>query len=99
MADVLGYWQYVRTFGLSLLCTPGNDVESTTGLAGAGCKAILFATGLGTPTGNPICRVVKLSGNTNWAKRLPYIIELVAGPLSVVKRLCRDLGRSSRSMS
>ena len=33
---VLGYPEYATEKGLNLLCTPGNDVESTTGMAGAG---------------------------------------------------------------
>src|SRR5690606_19069288 len=39
---ILDYAEYVQADGLSLLCTPGNDVESTTGLAGSGCNIILF---------------------------------------------------------
>ena len=46
--------QPARRQGLNLLCSPGNDVESTTALAGSGANLILFTTGLGTPTGNPV---------------------------------------------
>ena len=92
VADVLGYGQYVRRPGLTLLCTPGNDVESTTGLAGAGCNVMLFTTGLGTPTGNPICPVVKVSSNTNLAKRLPDIIDLDAGPIISGEKTVQELG-------
>ena len=60
----LGYPEYAAEPGLNLLCTPGGDVESTTGLAGAGANVILFSTGLGTPTGNPVTPVIKVSTNT-----------------------------------
>jgi len=60
---VLDYTEKVTKPGLNLLCTPGNDVESTTGLAGSGANMIVFTTGLGTPTGNPITPVLKLSSN------------------------------------
>ena len=59
--------EYIKEAGLTLLCTPGNDVESTTAMAGAGANVMLFTTGLGTPTGNPVVPVVKLSSNTKLA--------------------------------
>ncbi|MBV1888154.1 MAG: altronate dehydratase family protein, partial [Urechidicola sp.] len=64
VVQVLDYTEQVTKPGLNLLCTPGNDVESTTGLAGSGCNVIVFTTGLGTPTGNPVAPVLKLSSNT-----------------------------------
>lgn len=79
ITDVLDYTEQVTKSGLNLLCTPGNDVESTTGLAGSGANLILFSTGLGTPTGNPITPVIKISSNTSLAKRIPYMIDIDAG--------------------
>ncbi len=79
ITDVLDYGEYVKLPGLNLLCTPGNDVESTTAMAGAGATIILFTTGLGTPTGNPIAPVVKISSNTRLAERMPDIIDINAG--------------------
>lgn len=79
ISDVLDYTEYVKTPGLNLLCTPGNDVESTTGLAGSGANIILFTTGLGTPTGNPISPVIKVSTNTKMATKMPDIIDFNSG--------------------
>lgn len=79
--DVLDYGDYLKQSGLTLLCTPGNDVESTTAMAGAGCNLILFTTGLGTPTGNPIAPVLKISSNSQLAQRMPDIIDFDAGPV------------------
>ncbi len=79
--DVLDYTEYATKPGLSLLCTPGGDVESTTGLAGSGSNIILFTTGLGTPTGNPITPVIKLSSNTKLAERMPDIIDIDTGSI------------------
>jgi altronate hydrolase len=76
---VLDYPEYDNTPGLALLCTPGNDVESVTALAGAGCNVVLFTTGLGTPTGNPITPVLKLSSNTILAERMSDIIDIDTG--------------------
>jgi altronate hydrolase len=76
---VLDYPEKVSTGGLNLLCTPGSDVESTTAEVGAGANIVLFTTGLGTPTGNPIAPVVKLSTNTPLFLRMPDIIDINCG--------------------
>ena len=70
IVDVLDYTEQIKKAGLNLLCTPGNDVESTTGLAGSGANLILFTTGLGTPTGNPAVPVIKISSNSLVYKKM-----------------------------
>ena len=81
VVDVLDYTEQVTKPGLNLLCTPGNDVESTTGLAGSGAAITLFTTGLGTPTGNPVSPVVKISSNSKLAKRMADVIDIDAGTI------------------
>lgn len=81
VVDVLDYTEPVTKQGLNLLCTPGNDVESTTGLAGSGAMIILFTTGLGTPTGNPVAPTLKISSNTALSKRMADIIDINAGTI------------------
>ncbi len=81
IADVLDYTEPITAPGLNLLCTPGNDVEATTGMAGSGANLILFTTGLGTPTGNPISPVVKISTNTILKNRMPDVIDFDSGPI------------------
>jgi len=76
---VLDYPELVTQPGLNLLCTPGNDVESTTAEVGSGANVVLFTTGLGTPTGNPIAPVIKIATNTPLAKRMPDIIDVNTG--------------------
>ncbi|MGB5497632.1 MAG: altronate dehydratase family protein [Maribacter sp.] len=81
VTDVLDYTEKTKIKGLNLLCTPGNDVESTTGLAGSGCNIIAFTTGLGTPTGNPIAPVVKISSNNALSERMKDIIDFNTGSI------------------
>jgi len=78
---VLDYPEYSKSPGLNLQCTPGNDVECVTAQVGAGASVVLFTTGLGTPTGNPIAPVIKLSTNTALALRMPDIIDIDTGPI------------------
>jgi altronate hydrolase len=77
--DVLDFPEYATTPGLNLLCTPGNDVECVTAQAGSGANLVLFTTGLGTPTGNPVAPVVKISTNSTLAERMGDIIDFDAG--------------------
>ncbi|CDF79795.1 altronate hydrolase [Formosa agariphila KMM 3901] len=79
VVEVLDYTEQVTKPGLNLLCTPGNDVESTTGLVGSGCNVVVFTTGLGTPTGNPVAPVLKMSSNTALFERMKDIIDINAG--------------------
>ena len=79
--DVLDYPQKVTKNGLNLLCTPGSDVESTTAEVASGANVVLFTTGLGTPTGNPISPVIKLSTNTKLFNRMPDIIDIDCGTI------------------
>jgi altronate hydrolase len=79
--DVLDYTEPAVKPGLSLVCTPGNDVEATTGQAASGATLILFTTGLGTPTGNPVCPVIKVATNSALAGRMADIIDIDCGPI------------------
>jgi len=81
VADVLDYPAKVSRPGLNLLCTPGSDVESTTAEVAAGANIVLFTTGLGTPTGNPVTPVIKLSTNTVTATKMPDIIDINCGTI------------------
>ena len=81
VVDVQDYPGFVTKSGLTLLNTPGNDVESTTGLAGAGANLILFSTGLGTPTGNPITPTIKIASNSILARRMSDIIDYDSGKI------------------
>ncbi|WP_373512467.1 UxaA family hydrolase [Persicitalea sp.] len=79
VVDVLDYPEKATKPGLTLLCTPGNDVESTTAEVGSGATVVLFTTGLGTPTGNPIAPVVKVSSNTKLFNKMHDIMDFNTG--------------------
>jgi altronate hydrolase len=79
--DVLDYPEYATKSGLNLQCTPGSDVEAVTAQVGAGANLVLFTTGLGTPTGNPISPVLKISTNSELATRMHDIIDFDSGAI------------------
>jgi altronate hydrolase len=95
VVDVLDYAEPIRRHGgLTLYCTPGNDVESTTAIAGGGCNLILFSTGLGTPTGNPVCPTLKIATNTTLAKRMPDLIDFDTGPVITGEQSVQQMGET-----
>jgi altronate hydrolase len=78
---VLDFPEYLAAPGLNLLCTPGSDVEAVTAQVGAGANIVLFTTGLGTPTGNPITPVLKVASNTRLAEHMTDIIDIDTGAI------------------
>lgn len=92
VADVLDYTEKATKPGLSLVCTPGNDVEATTGKAASGATLILFTTGLGTPTGNPVCPTIKVATNTSLAIRMSDIIDIDTGPIIEGSKTIAEMG-------
>jgi len=91
---VLDYPEYSSESGLNLQCTPGNDVECVTAQVGAGASVVLFTTGLGTPTGNPIAPVVKLSSNSDLAKRMHDIIDVDTGSVVEGRQTIEQMGEA-----
>jgi altronate hydrolase len=92
VVDVLDYTEPAVKPGLNLVCTPGNDVEATTGKAASGATLILFTTGLGTPTGNPVCPTIKISTNSTLAKRMSDIIDIDCGPIVEGEKTISQMG-------
>ncbi len=93
VVDVLDYTEPAVKAGLSLVCTPGNDVEATTGKAASGATLILFTTGLGTPTGNPVCPTIKVSSNSNLTKRMNDIIDIDCGAVIEGEKDIQQMGK------
>ena len=92
VSAVLDYPEYTTQPGLHLQCTPGNDVECVTAQVGAGANVVLFTTGLGTPTGNPIAPVVKISTNFELTERMPDIIDIDTGSVIRGERTIEEMG-------
>jgi altronate hydrolase len=92
VTDALDYPEYSVRAGLNLQCTPGNDVECVTAQVGAGASVVLFTTGLGTPTGNPIAPVVKISTNSALVERMPDIIDVDTGSIIAGEKTVEEMG-------
>jgi altronate hydrolase len=88
------YPEYCTEPGLNLQCTPGSDVESVSAQVGAGANMILFTTGLGTPTGNPIAPVLKISTNSSLAQRMSDIIDIDTGGIVTGETKIEKMGEA-----
>lgn len=76
LTDVVPYAGRVTRPGLTVMDTPGLDVEAVTGMVGGGAQVVVFTTGLGTPTGNPIAPVIKITGNHRTATHMADNVDL-----------------------
>lgn len=92
VTGVLDYTEPAVNAGLNLVCTPGNDVEATTGQTASGATLILFTTGLGTPTGNPLAQTIKISTNSKLAKRMNDIIDIDTGGIISGQKTIQQMG-------
>lgn len=80
VADVLKYGDKIKSIGLSLLESPGNDLVSSTALAASGCQILLFTTGRGNPLGACV-PTIKVSSNSELAVKKNMWIDFDAGKL------------------
>jgi altronate dehydratase large subunit len=88
LEDVVAYAARIRQKGLTVMDTPGLDVESVTGMVGGGAQVVVFTTGLGTPTGNPIAPVIKITGNARTARQMADNLDLeVSGIMNETETL------------
>lgn len=65
--------------GLYFMDTPGQDIDSITGMIAGGAQIIIFSTGRGTPTGSPICPVIKITGNPDTYEIMKDNLDLNGG--------------------
>lgn len=77
----LGYAEMVdpNKKGLYFMDTPGQDIDSITGMIAGGAQVIIFSTGRGTPTGSPIAPVIKITGNPDTYENMSDNIDLNGG--------------------
>jgi altronate dehydratase large subunit len=61
--EVVRYGEIPENNGLIIMDTPGYDIESVTGMVAGGAQICVFTTGRGTPIGNPLIPVIKITGN------------------------------------
>lgn len=81
LVDVKEFAELITKKGLTLMNTPGNDIEQLSGMVAGGCNLCVFTTGRGTPTGSPITPTIKIASNTNTFNNMNDCIDLNAGDI------------------
>ena len=78
---VLDYAEIPTGRGLYIMDTPGQDIESMTGMVAGGAQIVVFTTGRGTPTGNPLAPVIKICGNPQTFVNMEDNMDINAGTI------------------
>ena len=84
--------------GLVIMDTPGNDPSSVAGMVAGGAQVVVFSTGRGTPTGNPIAPVIKITGNRLTYDKMMDNIDVDASPIIYDGKSPEDLGSELLSL-
>jgi altronate dehydratase large subunit len=92
--EVIGYADRPRRKGLVVMDTPGQDVESVSGMVAGGAQVIVFSTGRGSPVGSVVAPVVKVSTNTSLYERMPEDMDFDAGVVLSEALSVEEVGRS-----
>lgn len=79
--------------GLYFMDTPGEDIDSITGMLAGGAQIILFTTGRGTPTGSAIAPVIKITGNPDTYKKMTENIDINAGKIVTGENTLEEVGK------
>ena len=96
---VYDYGKQVDTTGLVIMDTPGNDPSSVAGMVAGGCQVVVFSTGRGTPTGNPLVPVIKITGNKLTFKNMEDNIDYDASPVIYGKKTLGEQGDELLAMT
>ena len=89
---VYGYGEMVKEKGLVVMDTPGQDVASIVAMVAGGAQVAVFTTGRGTPTGNGIVPVIKITGNSETAQLMADNIDFDASPVISGEKTIEELG-------
>lgn len=95
-APVSNVYDYAKPLksheGLVIMDTPGNDPSSVAAMVAGGCQIIVFSSGRGTPTGNPIAPVIKITGNRETYKKMSDNIDVDASPIIYGAKTLEGMG-------
>lgn len=96
---VYDYAKPITEKGLVIMDTPGNDPSSVAAMVAGGAQIIVFTSGRGTPTGNPIAPVIKITGNRQTYQTMIDNIDFDASPLIYGEKSLEELGNELLTMT
>ena len=81
VVEVLEEAQRPTKQGAILMDTPGYDISSVTSMVAGGCNLVIFTTGRGTPTGNAIAPVLKVTANERTYRMMDDNMDVDLSPI------------------
>jgi altronate dehydratase large subunit len=91
--DVLAYGGTPAGKGLYIMDSPGQDIESITGMLAGGAQMVIFTTGRGTPTGAPIAPVIKITANARTYRMMEDNMDIDASSIISGEETIEQVGR------
>lgn len=90
--EVVEYANIPEENGLVIMDTPGYDIESVSGMVCGGAQVCIFTSGRGTPIGNPIVPIIKITGNKYTFEKMEDNIDLNTSPIIEGRATTREMG-------
>ena len=78
--------------GAIVMDTAGYDISSVTSMVAGGCQVIIFTTGRGTPTGNAIVPVVKVTANARTYRCMEDNMDVDLSPIVRGEKTAKEMG-------
>ena len=79
--------------GAIVMDTAGFDISSVTSMVAGGCNAVIFTTGRGTPTGNAIAPVLKVTANARTYKMMEDNMDVDLSAIISGEKTYKQMGR------
>ena len=90
---VLQYGEIPSNKGLYIMDSPGQDVDSISGMLAGGATVVIFTTGRGTPTGSPIAPVIKITANERTFKMMEDNMDIDASSIISGEETIEQVGQ------
>ena len=92
IVEVLEQAERPSKTGAIVMDTAGYDISSVTSMVAGGCNAIVFTTGRGTPTGNAIVPVLKVTANAQTYRKMEDNMDVDLSPIITGEKTYRQMG-------
>ena len=79
--------------GALVMDTAGYDISSVTSMVAGGCQAVIFTTGRGTPTGNAIVPVLKVTANEVTYKKMEDNMDVDLSAIVRGEKTYQEMGK------